>query len=252
VNWNARAAFWVTTAFQLVAGLFDLMNTTRFNQTLLGWTGLANVQVDIRESLFDPSAGYRTVRADDLASFLFGSYFLEPLIDQLDQLPSTLLLSKLCPKGIETTMFALLAGYSNIGMSLSGQMGGLAIGFFEFNFRKGNAAEGIPSTCNMGGPEPGNPESFHGLARCLVLGNLLLPFLTIPLTFCFIPNQTLNSDFLQEVEEPREVQMIDIEQAEGQGGEARTRARTGSNASVDRVLLRTAVSNNNMSGSIIM
>merc|ERR1740129_15075 len=161
VYWNARVAFWVTTAFQLVAGLFDLMNTTRFNQTLLGWTGLGNVQVDIRESLFDPSAGYRTVRADDLASFLFGSYFLEPLIDQLDQLPSTLLLSKLCPKGIETTMFAILAGFSNIGLSLSGQMGGLAIGLFGFNFRKGNASEGIASTCDMGGGTPEDPTSFH-------------------------------------------------------------------------------------------
>merc|ERR1712038_1313870 len=65
VHWNAQKAFWVTTAFQVVAGLFDIMNTTRFNQTLLGWTGLGGLQVSIPESLFDPSMGYRTVRGDD-------------------------------------------------------------------------------------------------------------------------------------------------------------------------------------------
>merc|ERR1711920_738109 len=91
----------------------------------------------------------RDVRVDDLCTFLFGSAFLEPLIDNLDQMPATLLLSKLCPKGIETTMFAILAGFSNIGLSLSGQIGGWFVDYFGFN--------------------------------------VLLPFLTIPLTWIFIP-----------------------------------------------------------------
>merc|ERR1712032_1103061 len=184
IYWNAQKAFWVTTAFQVVAGLFDIMNTTRFNQTLLAWTGLGDTSITIRESLFDPSQGFRTVRGDDLSTFLFGSAFLEPLIDQLDGLPSTLLLSKLCPKGIETTMFAILAGFSNIGLSLSGQMGGLAIGYFGFNFRTG-AAESGKGICNMGGATPNEPASFHGMAQALVLGNVLLPFLTIPSTWIF-------------------------------------------------------------------
>merc|ERR1719356_242627 len=255
VYWNARKAFWVTTAFQLVAGLFDIMNTTRMNQVFLGWTGLGEVGVTIRESLFDPSAGTRTVRADDLCTFLFGSAFLEPLIDQLDALPSTLLLSKLCPKGIETTMFAILAGFSNIGLSLSGQMGGLAIKYFGFNFRTGDASQGIPSTCTMGGSNPDEPASFHGLAQTLIVGNIVLPFLTIPLTWCFIPNQTLDSDFLDELPGPREVQMVEHGEVGDQQGGAGTRARTGSNASVDTILLRTAMSNvenGRVSGSIIM
>lgn len=232
VYWNAQKAFWVTTAFQVVAGVFDIMNSTRFNQTLLGWTGLGEVPVNIRESMFDASEGTRTVRADDLASFLFGTAFIEPLIDQLDSLPSTLLLSKLCPKGIETTMFAILAGFSNIGLSLSGQMGGLAIGYFGFNFvRKQNE----PSICNMGGSNPDDPTSWHGLAQTLIMGNVLLPFLTIPLTWCFIPNQTLDSDFLDETPDTREVEMMEHDQQHAQ-------ART-SNASVDVILLRTAMSN---------
>jgi len=236
IYWNAQKAFWVTTAFQVFAGLFDIMNTTRFNQTLLGWTGLGNVQVEVRKVLFDASAGYRTVRADDMASFMFGSMFLEPLIDQLDGLPSTLLLSKLCPKGIETTMFAILAGFSNVGLSLSGQMGALAVKYFGYNFRVGD-----PSTCNMGGDNPDDPTSFHGLAKTLIVGNVILPFLTIPMTWIFIPNQTLDSDFLDELPEPREVEMMEHDQQQ--------QPRT-SSASVDAIMLRTAMSN--VSGSRII
>jgi len=194
VYWNAQKAFWVTTAFQVVAGLFDIMNTTRFNQTLLGWTGLGSVLLTVSG---------RQIRADDLCTFLFGSAFLEPLIDNLDQMPATLLLSKLCPKGIETTMFAILAGFSNIGMSLSGQVGGWFIAYFGFSFRGAERdGAGIPidgtGTCNMGGATPNEPASFHGMAQALVLGNVLLPFVTIPLTWVFIPNQPLNADFLEE------------------------------------------------------
>merc|ERR1712060_423336 len=234
-----------------VGGLFDIMNTTRFNQTLLGWSGLADVGVTIPENLFDSSEGYRTVRGDDLATFLFGTAFLEPLIDQLDGLPATLLLSKLCPKGIETTMFAILAGFSNIGLSLSGQMGAFAVGYFGFNFRKGNAEEA--SICEMGGSNPEDPTSWHGLAQTLLVGNVVLPFLTIPLTWCFIPNQPLNSDFLDEVSEPREVQMMEHGAVENdQQAGARPLATT-SNASVDGILLRSAMSNAEMgNGSRIM
>jgi len=200
VHWNAQKAFWVTTAFQVVAGLFDIMNVSRFNQTLLGWTGLGSVFVSIPESILDLGGATRQIRADDLATFLFGSAFIEPLIDQLDALPSTLLLSKLCPKGVETTMFAILAGFSNIGLSLSGQIGGLTTTSFGFNFvaPRGEATTGV---CDMGGSDNNNPEGFHGLARTLLVGNIVLPFLTIPLTWCFIPNKRLDEEFLGEVDE---------------------------------------------------
>merc|ERR1711948_20433 len=126
---------------------------------------------------------------------------LEQLIDNLDQMPATLLLSKLCPKGIETTMFAILAGFSNIGLSLSSQIGGWFVAYFGFNFQAG-AAESGKGICNVGGATPNEPASFHGMAQALVLGNLLLPSLTIPLTWIFIPNQPLSADFLDEGLEP--------------------------------------------------
>lgn len=211
VYWNAQKAFWVTTAFQVVAGLFDIMNTTRFNQTLLGWTGLGTVTFTISGNV---------VRADDLCTFLFGSAFIETLIDNLDQMPATLLLSKLCPKGIETTMFAILAGFSNIGLSLSGQIGGWFIAYVGFNFRAGG-------TCDMGGATPNEPASFHGMAQALVLGNVLLPFLTIPMTWVFIPNQALNADFLDEnLEREAGIELRGDEAAPGDASQSRPSINT--------------------------
>jgi len=247
VHWNAQKAFWVTTAFQVVAGLFDIMNTTRFNQTLLGWTGFGTVILRIPEEIFNWSGPARQVRLDDLCTFLFGTAFIEPLIDQLDSLPSTLLLSKLCPKGVETTMFAILAGFSNIGLSLSGQIGGWAVSQFGFNFRAPSEAEPV-GVCDMGGSAEtnGNPASFHGLARTLIVGNVILPFLTIPLTWCFIPNKRLDEDFLDPEdgqEDPREIELQDT-----QPGQPNTE---GSKHSFDPILFQTARSNVSGSGVLL-
>lgn len=188
VHWNAQRAFWVTTAFQIVAGLFDIMNTSRFNQTLLGWTGFGAKTITVSE---------RAIRIDDLCTFLFGSAFLEPLIDQLDALPSTLLLSKLCPKNVETTMFAILAGFSNVGLSLSGQLGSLAAKVAGISF--GMTKDGYG--CDIGFGKGQEVRGFNGYTAILLVGNIILPFLTIPLTWCFIPNIRLEDDFLPDPDE---------------------------------------------------
>jgi len=188
VYWNAQRAFWVTTAFQLVAGMFDIMNTSRFNQTILGWVGLTSQTITISD---------RVLKWNDLCTFLFGSAFLEPLIDQLDALPSTLLLSKLCPKGVETTMFAILAGFSNVGLSLSGQMGSVAAGLAGINFGK-NEESPTGYECNLGWGKGLEAAGFNGYTATLLVGNIILPFFTITLTWCFIPDIRLCDDFLDE------------------------------------------------------
>jgi len=197
-DWNAQRAFWLTTALTVVGALFDIMNTTRANQWLLGWTGLGEVRVSISS---------REVRLDDLCSFVFGTSFLSDMVDTLDQLPYTVMISKLAPRGVEATVFAIVIGCSTIGLTLSGQIGGVVISRLGFNFRRGNSE--TPSVCDLGGSQEtnGNPASFHGLAQALVIGNIILPLLTIPLTWCLIPNQRLSDDFLGEGLGEREVEL---------------------------------------------
>lgn len=199
VHWNAQKAFWVTTAMQVVAAAFDIINVTRFNQTLLGWTGLGRVNVTIQG---------RTMRMDDICSFIFGTSLLEPLVLTLDALPSTLLLSKLCPKNVESTVFAILAGFSNIGMSLSGLMGAWFVRYIGFSF----SDQGAVAQCEEGGFKVGNAH-VHGLAWSLFIGNALLPALTIPLTWLFIPDIRLDENFIEEGEETH--QEAELEPGDG-------------------------------------
>jgi hypothetical protein len=139
VHWNARRAFWVTTAFTCVGACFDIALTTGFNRTVLGWTGLGSMTIGPMSSWTDP------VRLDDLMSFVFGTSMLLPLAETLDGLPSTLLLSKLCPKNVESTVFAILAGFMNIGMSLSGLLGAEAIkaSGFDISMENADRSEGV-------------------------------------------------------------------------------------------------------------
>merc|ERR1719436_719618 len=142
VHWNAQRAFWVTTGFTCVAALCDIMLVTGFNRTLLGWTGLdKTVSIPLPplgEStkelyamvLEDPrfkdrkhlpvlDATHADVRLDDIVSFILGTQALVSVVEVLDSMPSTLLLSKMCPKNVESTVFAILACFSNLGLQLS-------------------------------------------------------------------------------------------------------------------------------------
>lgn len=211
VHWNARQAFWVTTAFTCLGACFDLGLTTGWNRKLLAWTGLGSVKIGPLANWTDP------VRLDDLVSFVFGTSMLLPLAETLDGLPMILLLSKLCPKNVESTVFAILAGFMNIGFLLSGLLGAEVIKMFGFDISIRRAASGEEEfICHLGGT-----ESMSGLAWALVIGNIVLPIITIPLTFVFIPNIRLDEDFLQEENQTqtssREVSMIAVDTSAGAG-----------------------------------
>lgn len=208
VHWNARRAFWVTTAFTCLGACFDIGLTTGFNRKVLGWTGLGSVTIGpmsswTRAELAAEGARADPVRLDDLVSFVFGTSMLLPLAETLDGLPSTLLLSKLCPKNVESTVFAILAGFMNIGMSLSGLLGAEAIKASGFDISMKETPTGEKEyKCNLGGT-----GSFNGLAWCVFVGNIVLPALTIPLTFYFIPDIRLDEDFLGEEASAREIEL---------------------------------------------
>mmetsp|Transcript_27335 Transcript_27335/g.63644 ORF Transcript_27335/g.63644 Transcript_27335/m.63644 type:complete len:583 (-) Transcript_27335:119-1867(-) len=55
--------------------------------------------------------------------FVLGSDAIQSVVQELAWLPTMLLISQLCPKGCEATMFALLAGMSNLGASLGSYFG---------------------------------------------------------------------------------------------------------------------------------
>merc|ERR1711972_832365 len=148
--WNARASFWVTTLFTVVAASFDLMMLTRFNQTLWSWLPVMSEKVTwfcTQESCLQ--GGYRL---DDMFGFLIGMQALKPIATTLDDMPSTVLLSKLCPAGVETTVFAMLAALMNLGLTVSGLMAGFGFKYLEVEISdfKNKTTNETKYTCDFG------------------------------------------------------------------------------------------------------
>jgi len=236
--WNAQKSFWVTTVFTVVAALFDVSMITQFNRTLWSWLPFMSNKVTwlCGDDGCDPG-GYRL---DDMFGFLIGMQALKPIATTLDDMPSTVLLSKLCPAGVETTVFAILAALMNLGLTVSGLLAGEFFTKYEvkissntkFETLEGKADHfeictfGVPSfpaggeacvcgvsdgknyceqfICNFGNSPLG--DSVNGITWTLIVGGMLLPLTTIPATFCLIPNKPLNEDMVDE-QAPAEVDL---------------------------------------------
>lgn len=185
--WNAQKAFWVTTMFTIVAASFDVLMLTRKNQAM--WSFLPFMSNKVTWLCTEDSCEPDGYRLDDLFGFLIGTQALKLLATTLDDMPSTILLSKLCPAGVETTVFAMLAALMNLGLQFSGLLAAEFLKFYEVSLDKGE------NVCNLGD----SPISgINGLTWGLITGGMIMPLTTIPATFFLIPNKPLDSNFVDE------------------------------------------------------
>ncbi|GAB0489064.1 hypothetical protein MMPV_000280 [Pyropia vietnamensis] len=146
-----RRAFWTTTILQVVAAGVDIVLVLRVNRRL-----------GISDRLF----------------FILGNSMLQETVFMLDWMPSVVLISKLCPRGVESTVYALLSGFANYGHAVASSLGSLAID-----------VAGIKT------PPRGRCD-FDNLPLLLVVGHVVLPLLTIPLTWVLIPDARMTDDVL--------------------------------------------------------
>lgn len=198
-HWNARTAMWITTAFTIFAAIFDIAIVERWN-----------LQLGI----------------PDWFGYLVGSVAIEGLVDQLDDMPIYMLISKICPKDIETTVFAILTANTNLGGTVAGYLATDAQRWLGLEYSK--------KTCS-------NPEytvfgmTFTALSWILIIGDIILPMLTIPLTFVLIPDVKLSDDWTSVDSDlgVREIQMssaADFEAGLNQGEPPAQPLRKGSSA----------------------
>lgn len=146
-----RRAFWTTTVLQVVAAGVDIVLVLRLNRRL-----------GISDRLF----------------FILGNSMLQETVFMLDWMPSVVLISKLCPRGVESTVYALLSGFANYGHAVASSLGALAI-----------------DVARIKTPPRGRCD-FDNLPLLLVVGHVVLPLLTIPLTWVLIPNARMTDDVL--------------------------------------------------------
>lgn len=109
---------------------------------------------------------------------MFGDAVIAPMIGMFSAMPGLVLTSKLVPKGLESTTYALLAGFQNFGGVVSSQIGIYATQF--------------------SGIETQEPCNFEQLNMLVAICHCILPLLAVPLTFCLIPDAKMTDSIIAD------------------------------------------------------
>jgi len=142
-----RVTIIITIIAQVVGSIFDLILVERWN-------------IDIG--------------IPDHVMYIFGDAVVYQVAYMLGWMPLVILMSKLCPRGSEAMVYALLAAFSNFGQTVSGIIGTLLMQW---------AWPVTASECDFG-----------NLWKLIVLGHFITPLCIIPFVFLLIPGARICDD----------------------------------------------------------
>ncbi|KPA73158.1 putative pteridin transporter [Leptomonas pyrrhocoris] len=112
-----------------VAGLFGVYMFSRvFSKQSYRVTLIITTLVQVFASVFDIVIVERWnlyIGIPDHAMYIMGDAVVYQVCYMLNFMPLNMLISRLCPKGCESTMFAILASFSNLGTSTSSTIGAI-------------------------------------------------------------------------------------------------------------------------------
>lgn len=114
-------------------------------------------------------------------AFVVGNLMLTALVNQALFIPGIVMLSHLCPKGLEATMYALLAGCANFGSRIAEFLGAALLELLSVTPRG----------------RPGESEAFKNLWIAALVSSLA-PLVTIVLVPFMIPNARQDQKLLED------------------------------------------------------
>jgi len=158
-KWTFRQVLWTTVVLEVAAGMVDLVIVKRWNTK---------------------------VGVPDAFMYMLGYNMVFQVASMLNFMPSVVLVSKLCPPKLESTVFAVLAGFQNFGGMVSGSLGACLIHVL------GIRTAAVPLPTAEGPSRHRQAEcDFSGLPLGIVLSHMVLPLVTVPLTFLLLPHARL-------------------------------------------------------------
>mmetsp|Transcript_11002 Transcript_11002/g.27002 ORF Transcript_11002/g.27002 Transcript_11002/m.27002 type:complete len:618 (-) Transcript_11002:239-2092(-) len=118
-----------TTAIGLVASGTAILGIFLFNaylgnmkyRTIFLWSSLVYSSLSLLNIIVYLRLNRKWGIPDKM--FVLGSAALQTVIKEFNYMPAVMIMSRLCPKGLEATMFALLASASNLGSNISNYSG---------------------------------------------------------------------------------------------------------------------------------
>ncbi|KAG5511161.1 hypothetical protein JKF63_07103 [Porcisia hertigi] len=149
-----------------------------FSKHSLRFTLVFTYSIQVLASLFDIIIVKRwnlRIGIPDHAMYLFGDAIIYKVSYYFAWMPTVVLLSRICPRGSESLVYALVAGFGHLGGSLSGVVGSLLM---EFK---------LPIKTST-------PCDFSNIPMLLLVGHILLPTLIVPLSFLLVPNARICDD----------------------------------------------------------
>lgn len=199
--------FFFVTVMGVIAIVFSIASHVFYNLFMTKWkfrnvllmANLVYIIVSIPSTFFYLRWNLKAHIPDSL--FVLGSEALSVVTGTWTMMPLVLLMLQLCPEGIEATVFALLAGSSNLGNALSQYQGAFILEMFHVN----------PSGALGESHQFDNLWKVSLISLCLPL----IPICTIPF---LIPDAsqterllvTTEEEALQkEMEEEEEMQKVD-------------------------------------------
>mmetsp|Transcript_27520 Transcript_27520/g.72696 ORF Transcript_27520/g.72696 Transcript_27520/m.72696 type:complete len:450 (+) Transcript_27520:499-1848(+) len=150
-KWRLRTIFWTTTLIRVAASLFDVALVQRWNLAI----GIS-----------------------DKAAYMLGDAVIDNLCGMLAFMPSVLLTSKLCPRELEATAYALLAGFQNFGSQVARAIGVGLMSAFDIRTEV--------------------PCEWSGLPGLVVTSHMVIPLVMLPLTFLMLPDLSPQDDLIRE------------------------------------------------------
>ena len=149
-GWELRRIFWVSVLLRCAGGVFDVIIVQRWNIAL----GIS-----------------------DKAMYMVGDAIIYDICYTLNFMPAVLLTSKLCPKDLESTTYALLAGFQNFGQQVARTLGVALITLFDIRTEA--------------------PCKWEGLSALIAVAHMILPLILVPLTFVLLPPVKITVDLLE-------------------------------------------------------
>ncbi|EPT27021.1 BT1 family protein [Toxoplasma gondii ME49] len=175
-KWTFRKAFWITSLLTCLTSIFDVTMIYRWNIDYLG--------------------------IPDKVWYFCSAAIIEEVISMWAFMPSCVLISRLCPRQVESTMYAVVAGVNNFGSSLAKYMGNF-LSVYLLGIKTMNDEQ---SSCN-----------FDNLGLAVIIASGIFPLLPLALTFFLVPNVGMDVQFGDSsFEEKNETLDYQIQPAEGE------------------------------------
>ncbi|KAK7196337.1 putative pteridine transporter [Novymonas esmeraldas] len=177
---NYQITYLVTTVMQVLAALVDIIIVKRWNE----YIGIP-----------------------DHAMYLWGDAVVQQIVYMLGFMPMVVLLSRLCPRGSESVVYALMAGFSNLGQTTASSLAAIIMEY------------GWPVFPDA------DPCNYDNLPWLLFTCSICTPLLVVPLSFLLprariIDNVDVDGNVVQAAVAEKAVQAAAAEEEEDRTSEA--------------------------------